>query len=150
MSGSLRSLGLTLTVAALASACATAPTQVTVTAPAPAAHPPAPPTLEGQWALAMLRDAPANARVTAPLKIQAGHAEGATDCRAWSASAPNSGMDLRLEALSDQPQSCEGAVKAIEEKYVSALKDVRMVQMRSGYLIMIDQNGRERLYFTRG
>lgn len=148
---SARSLGLTLTLAVAASACATTPAPV-ASAPAPqrASAPPAPPTLEGRWSLALLRDAPADARVSATLKIEADRAEGATECRSWTAAAPNFGMDLRFESLTDQPLNCDGERKPLEEKFVSALKDVRTVQIRSGYLVLMDSKGRERLYFTRG
>ena len=109
-----------------------------------------PPTLEGAWSLAMVRDAPAGAKLSATLNIAANRAEGATECRAWTAQAPNYGMDLRFESMSAQEQACDGQLKAAEAKYLEALSAVRTVQMRSGYLVLMDERGRERLYFARG
>jgi len=150
MSVSPRSLGVTLTLALAASACATAPAPVAVVAPPPAPAPPAPPTLEGKWSLAMLRDAPLGTRLGASLKIEADRAAGATVCQSWTALAPNFGMDLRFESLTAQELTCDGNMKAVEEKYLEALKDVRTAQMRAGYLVLLDADGRERLYFARG
>lgn len=144
------SIGLSLTLALSAAACATAPAPVA--APAPRVQPPGPPppTLEGQWALAMVRDAAPGVKLAASLKIDADRAEGVTACRAWTAQAPNFGMDLRFESMAAQEQACDAQMKAAEAKYLEALRDVRTVQMRSGYLILSDSRGRERLYFARG
>ena len=146
----MRALGLSVTMALSAAACATAPAPM-VTLP-PVAQPPgpAPPTLDGAWSLAMVRDAPAGAKIAATLKIAADHAEGVTQCQAWTAAAPNFGMDLRFESMTTQEQACDTQLKAAEAKYLEALSAVRTVQMRSGYLVLMDERGRERLYFARG
>ncbi len=143
-------LGLSVALAFAAAGCATAPVSVAVLAPPPPAALPAPPTLEGAWSLAMLRDAPAGTKISATLKIAADHAEGATQCRAWTAAAPNYGMDLRFESMNTQEQACDDQMKAAEARYLDALAAVRTVQMRSGYLVLMDERGRERLYFARG
>jgi heat shock protein HslJ len=146
----MRALGLSITLALSAAACATAPTPVAVAPPVAPPPGPAPPTLDGRWSLAMVRDAPLGARLAASLKIEADHAEGVTACRTWTAAAPNYGMDLRFDGLQDQELACDGNMRAAEDKYLEALAAVRTVQMRAGYLILSDQNGRERLYFARG
>jgi heat shock protein HslJ len=146
----MRALGLSLTLALATAACATAPVPVAVLPPAPPEPGPAPPTLDGQWSLAMVRDAAPGAKLAASLKINADHAEGVTACRAWTAAAPNFGMDLRFEGISAREQACDDQTKAAEARYLDALKDVRVAQMRAGYLILMDSNGRERLYFARG
>jgi len=146
----MRALGLSVTLAIAATGCATAPAPVAVLAPRAPDALPAPPTLEGAWSLAMVRDAPTGARISATLKIAADRAEGATECRAWSAQAPNYGMDLRFESMTAQEQACDSQLKAAEAKYLEALSSVRTVQMRSGYLVLMDERGRERLYFARG
>ena len=146
----MRALGLTVSLAIAAAGCATAPVPVAVLAPQPPPPGPAPPTLDGQWSLAMLRDAPVGAQLSATLKIAADHAEGATECRAWTAIAPNYGMDLRFESMTAHEQTCDSGLKAAETKYLEALAAVRTVQMRSGYLVLMDERGRERLYFARG
>lgn len=146
----MRALGLSITLALATAACATVPTPVAVAPPAPPAPGPAPPTLEGQWSLAMVRDAPLGAKLSASLKIRADQAEGYTACRTWTADAPNFGMDLRFERLNGQEQTCDGNMKAVEEKYLEALSATRTAQMRSGYLVLMDANGRERLFFARG
>jgi hypothetical protein len=146
----MRALGLSITLALATAACATAPTPVAVVPPGPPPPGPPPPTLDGSWSLAMLRDAPLGARLSASLKIEADRAEGVTACRAWKAAAPNIGMDLRFERIDGQEQSCDGNMKAVEQKYLEALEATRSVQMRSGYLVLMDQTGRERLFFARG
>lgn len=146
----MRALGLSLTLAVAVSACATVPTPVAVAPPAAPPSEPAPPTLDGAWALAMVRDAPVGAKLSASLRIEADHAQGVTACRTWTAAAPNIGMDLRFDAMQQQETACDGAMKAIEDRYVQALGEVRTVQMRAGYLILSDARGRERLYFARG
>ncbi len=146
----MRALGLSVTLALASAACATAPAPVAVAPPRAPDIGPAPPTLEGQWALAMVRDAPQGMKLAASLKIEADRAEGVTACTAWTADAPNLGMDLRFERLNGREQACDGNMKAIEAKYLEALKEVRMVQMRAGYLVLMDARGRERLYFARG
>lgn len=146
----MRALGLSITLALSAAACATAPTTVAVAPPVAPPPGPAPPTLDGRWALAMVRDAPLGTRLAASLKIEANQAAGVTACRTWTAEAPNLGMDLRFDRLQGQELTCDGNMKAVEDKYLEALASVRTVQMRAGYLILSDQNGRERLYFARG
>ena len=146
----MRALGLSLTLAIGLAGCATAPTTTSMIVPPQPTAGPAPPTLEGDWALAMVRDAPIGARLSATLKIAADHAEGATQCHAWTARAPNYGMDLRFESMSAAEQTCDAQAKALEVKYLAALADTRMVQMRAGYLVLLDERGRERLYFARG
>jgi hypothetical protein len=145
-----KSIGLSITLALSAAACATAPVPVAVAPPAPPPPGPPPPTLDGAWSLAMLRDAAPGLKLAASLKIEANRAEGVTACRAWTAAAPNFGMDLRFEGVSAQEQPCDAQLKAAEDKYLEALAQVRTVQMRSGYLILSDANGRERLFFARG
>ena len=54
-----------------------------------------------------------------------------------------------IDRLQDQAMTCDGNMRAVEEKFVAALKDVRTVQMRAGYLVLSDERGRERLYFAR-
>ena len=146
----MRALGLSLTVAVGLAGCATAPTPVAVAPQPPPGQSLAPPTLEGAWSLAMVRDAPIGARLSATMKIAADHAEGATSCRAWTAVAPNYGMDLRFESMNAHEQACDAQEKAMEAKYLDALNATRMVQMRAGYLVLLDEHGRERLYFARG
>jgi heat shock protein HslJ len=147
----MRALGLSITLALAAGACATAPTASVTVAPPVAPPPgPAPPTLDGKWALAMVRDAPLGTRLGASLRIEADRAEGITACRSWTAAAPNTGMDLRFERRQDQELTCDGNMKAAEDKYLEALAQVRTAQMRAGYLILMDERGRERLYFARG
>lgn len=144
-------LGLTLTMALAAAGCATTQTAAYV-APAPRGQPPGPPppTLEGAWRLAMVRDAPQGVRLAATLKIEANHAQGSTDCRAWTANAPNFGMDLRFNGITAREQACTDQVRAAEQRYLDALAKTRTVQMRSGYLVLMDERGREQLYFARG
>lgn len=147
----MRALGLSVTLAMSVAACATAPAPVAVLPPVAPTPYPAPPTLDGAWSLAMLRDAPAGAaKLSATLKIDADHAEGAGPCTAWTAAAPNYGMDLRFESMTAQEQVCDAQMKAAEAKYIEALSAVRTVQMRSGYLVLMDERGRERLFFARG
>ena len=146
----MRALGLSLTIAVGLAGCATAPVPVAVAPPPAPASPQAPPTLDGAWSLAMVRDAPVGARLAATLKIAADRAEGATQCRAWTAAAPNYGMDLRFESMTARAQACDAQQKAMEAKYLDALAATRMVQMRAGYLVLLDEHGRERLYFARG
>lgn len=146
----MRTLALSVTLALATAACATAPVPVATLPPGPPPPGPPPPTLDGQWSLAMVRDAPLGAKLSASLKIQADRAEGVTACRAWTAEAPNMGMDIRFERLNGQEQACDGNMRAVEAKYLEALQEVRMVQMRAGYLILMDERGRERLYFARG
>ncbi len=150
----MRALGLTLTMALAAAGCAT--TQTAAVSPAaPAsrvrAPGPPPPTLDGAWNLALVRDAPPQGvRLAATLKIEADRAEGSTACRAWTARAPNIGMDLRFERLTAQELACSDQVRAAERRYLDALAKVRTAQMRSGYLVLIDERGRDQLYFQRG
>jgi len=146
----MRALGLSITLALSAAACATAPTTVAVAPPVAPPPGPAPPTLDGKWALAMVRDAPLGTRLAASLKIEADQAAGVTACRTWTANAPNAGMDLRFERVQGQELTCDGNMKAAEDKYLEALAAVRTAQMRAGYLILMDEAGRERLYFARG
>lgn len=146
----MRALGLSLTLAAGLTGCATAPATVAVAPPPAPTIGPAPPTLDGAWSLAMVRDAPAGMRMAATMKISADRAEGSTSCRAWTASAPNYGMDLRFESMNAQEQACDAQQKALEAKYLDALAATRMAQMRAGYLVLLDERGRERLYFARG
>ena len=74
----------------------------------------------------------------------------AGSCRTWTATAPNYGMDLRFESMNAREQACDAQEKAMEAKYLDALAATRMVQMRAGYLVLMDEHGRERLYFARG
>lgn len=147
----MRALGLSVTLALAASACATAPPASISVAPRAAEPPgPPPPTLDGKWSLAMVRDAPLGTRLAASMKIEADRAAGVTACGSWTADAPNLGMDLRFTGMQGQEQTCDGNMRAVEERYLEALKAVRTVQMRAGYLVLIDDRGRERLYFARG
>lgn len=152
----MRALGLTLTttlaLALGAGGCATTQTAAAPAAPRPLhrAPGPPPPTLDGAWNLALVRDAPQGVRLAATLKIEADQAEGSTACRAWTARAPNVGMDLRFERLTAQEQACSDQIRAAERRYLEALGRVRTAQMRSGYLVLIDERGRDQLYFARG
>ena len=152
----MRALGLTLTttltMALAAAGCATTQTATVAVAPARHGAPPGPPppTLDGAWNLALVRDAPQGVRLAATLKIQADHAEGSTACRAWTARAPNVGMDLRFDGLSAHEQACSDQIRDAERRYLDALARVRTAQMRSGYLVLIDERGRDQLYFARG
>lgn len=149
----MRALGLTLTMALAAAGCATTQTAaVSPVAPVQRGRPPGPPppTLDGAWNLALVRDAPQGVRLAATLRIEADHAEGSTDCRAWTARAPNVGMDLRFDHLTAHEQACSDQVRVAERRYLDALAKVRTVEMRSGYLVLIDERGRDQLYFARG
>jgi len=153
----MRAVGLTLTMALCAAGCATTQSAtVYVTPPRESDLPgPPPPTLDGAWRLAMVRDAPQGVRLAATLKIDANQAQGSTDCHAWTAAAPNLGMDLRFDRLTADAdaahaQACTEQVRAAERRYLDALAKTRTVQMRSGYLVLMDERGREQLYFARG
>jgi heat shock protein HslJ len=149
----MRALALTLTMAIAAAGCATTQTAaVSAPTPRPLRAPPGPPppTLDGVWNLALVRDAPQGVRLAATLKIEADRAEGSTECRAWTARAPNVGMDLRFDRLTAREQACSDQIRAAERRYLDALAKVRTVQMRSGYLVLIDERGRDQLYFARG
>ena len=149
----MRAIGLTLTMALAAAGCATTQTAATTEAPAPRVsrnQPPAPPTLDGDWRLALLRDAPQGARLSATLRIADDRAEGASDCGAWTAQARNFGMDLRFDRLTGAgAQACSDQIRLLDGKYRAALSAARTVQMREGYLVLMDQHGSETLFFAR-
>lgn len=147
----MRALGLTVTMALAAAGCATTQAPAVAVAPPRAAPPgPPPPTLEGAWNLAMVRGAPQGVRLAATLKIEADRAEGISDCGVFTARAPNVGMDLQFNGLVTNEQTCNASVRAVEKTFIDALSSTRMVQMRAGYLVLMDERGREQLYFARG
>jgi heat shock protein HslJ len=138
-----------VTLALASAACATAPATV-ASPPAPTRAPgPPPPSLDGAWALALLRDAPADQRLAATLKLNGSRAEGQSACRAWSAEAPNFGMDLRFGAISAERRTCEPGADSLEQRYAAALAATRTATIRDGYLVLRDADGRDRLYFQR-
>ncbi len=146
-----RNGALALTMALAAAGCATTQQAPVAVAPrlGPAPGPP-PPTLDGAWNLAMVRGAPQGVRLAATLRIDADKAQGVTDCGPLSAQATNFGMDLRFDRL-NADRSCADTQKlAAQRTFLDALASTRTVQMREGYLILMDQNGREQLYFARG
>lgn len=144
----MRALALCLTIAA--AGCATAP-PVVVQAPPPRVEPPAPPppTLEGEWRLAVLRDAPTGANISATLKIDAAQASGAAGCRAWTAGAVNFGSDLRFADVTEATNACAPGDVQLERKVLDVVTATRSARIRDGYLILIDESGRERAYFKR-
>lgn len=143
---------LALTMALAAAGCATTQQEPVAVAPRLSDAPgPPPPTLDGAWNLAMVRGAPQGVRLAATLKIDADKAQGVTDCGAFTAQATNFGMDLRFDRLDAKDQACADTQKlAVQRTYLEALANVRTVQMRAGYLILMDERGREQLYFARG
>lgn len=144
-------VGLTLTMALAAGGCATTQAPTVAVAPPRVAPPgPPPPSLEGAWNLALVRGAPQGVRLAATLKIQNDRAEGVSDCGAFTARAPNLGMDLQFNGLVTNEQTCNANVRALEKTFIDALSSTRTVQMREGYLVLMDERGREQLYFARG
>lgn len=148
----MRAIGLTLTLAMAAAGCATTQSPAVAVAPPSRAQPPGPPppTLDGAWNLAMVRGAPQGVRLAATLKIQNERAEGVSACGAFTARAPNFGMDLQFNGLVTNEQTCNANVRALDKAFIDALSNTRMVQMRAGYLVLMDERGREQLYFARG
>lgn len=147
----MRAIGLTLTMALAAAGCATTQQEPVAVAPRLGPAPgPAPPTLEGSWNLAMVRDAPQGVRLAGTLKIDADKAQGVTDCGAFTAHATNFGMDLRFEHVNAQDAACADAQKlGVQRTYLTALSNTRTVQIRAGFLVLMDERGREQLYFAR-
>lgn len=147
----MRALGLTLTMALAAAGCATTQAPTVAVAPPRAAPPgPPPPSLDGAWNLALVRDAPQGVRLAATLKIHNERVEGMSDCGAFTARAPNLGMDLQFNGLVTNEQTCNANVRALDKTFIDALSNIRMAQMRAGYLVLMDERGREQLYFARG
>lgn len=143
---------LALTMALAAAGCATTQQEPVAVAPRLSDAPgPPPPTLDGAWNLAMVRGAPQGVRLAGTLKIDADKAQGVTDCGAFTAQAMNFGMDLRFERVNAQDAACADNQKLdVQRTYLTALANTRMVQIRAGYLILMDERGREQLYFARG
>jgi heat shock protein HslJ len=116
---------------------------------APQTQPPAPPppTLQGEWRLALLRDAPKGAQLSATLTIDQAHASGAAGCSAWTAKALNFGRDLQFDGLQESRGAC--ANDELAGTLIAILSDTREARINAGYLVLIDANGRERAYFSR-
>jgi heat shock protein HslJ len=105
--------------------------------------------LEGEWRLAVLRDAPSGIAIAATLKIDSAQASGAAGCRAWTAGALRFGADLRFADLTEGANPCAQSEAQLERKVLDVVTATRSARIRDGYLILIDETGRERAYFKR-
>lgn len=155
----MRRLSLTVLVLAAAAACASRPEPPPVVAaqpPPPAPPGPPPPTIEREWRLAYM-DGSVEAPSGLPtLKLSADtvngmQASGFAGCGAFSGAAPLKGISIKFDPItpSDAPD-CTAGAKLVQSQFVSALGAARRVTIRSGYLVLIDEFGRDRLYFTPG
>jgi heat shock protein HslJ len=154
----MRSLSASLILLA-AAGCATAPPPPVIVAkpePPPAApEPPAPPppTIERAWTLAFIEGVsdPLPTSPTLTLKpdtLNGLNVEGFSGCGAFSGPAPLSGVSIRFGAMAAaQDPACTPAARALESKFLLTLGDTRKLTIRSGYLVLIDDIGKDRAYF---
>lgn len=147
----MRALALAMTLAA--AGCATqTPVAPAPPPPPPQAPPPAPapPTIDGDWFLVLARDAPQTAKLTGAIRIaDRKAANGSFACRTWTGEAASFGTDLRFNNVSPTPVTCEASVQSLDDRLFEALTATRRAAIRNGYLVLIDDVGRDRLYFQR-
>lgn len=153
----MRRLSATLVMLAVAGCASTPPPPVVVAAPQPILPPgPPPPTIERTWRLAYLFGAPESLPTTPTLTLavdaaKAVKASGFGGCGEYSGPGSLQGISLRFEGLTPAAhEGCNPDAKTLETQFVATLADIRRVTIRSGYLVLIDLNGRDRAYFTPG
>ena len=154
----MRRLSATLLVLA-AAGCASAPAPAVVEAPRapPNAPGPPPPTIERTWRLAFMDGAPETLPVAPTLKLAADtvnglKASGFAGCGEFSAPASLQGISIQFERVAPAPATtdCGAEAKKLETAYVAALASTRRLTIRAGYLVLINESGREHVYFTPG
>lgn len=153
----MRRLSATLVLLAAAGCASTPPvvTEVVVPPPPPVAPGPPPPTIERLWRLAYLDGAPETLPVGATLELKAAEtgltAKGFAGCGEFEAPAPLTGISLRIDAVAPAvPPECAADARVMQNQFVAALTATRRVTIRGGYLVLVDEFGKERAYFTPG
>jgi heat shock protein HslJ len=79
-------------------------------------------------------------------------ASGFAGCGAFSAPAPLTGISVRFQSLipSAPSEPCTPEARSVEQNFVATLSATRRLTIRGGYLVLIDEGGKDRAYFAPG
>ena len=156
----MRRLSATLVLLSLAAGCATAPPPAAppISPPKPAPPPgPTPPVLEGGWRLMFLDGISGALAPGQTLKLARDAASGGLSatgfggCGEYASAATRTGVSIQFQSVVPAPkEGCETAIRALESQFVTALTTARRLTIRGGYLVLMDESGRDRAYFVPG
>lgn len=157
----MRRLSASLLLLAATAACATTPPPVVVAKPEPPPEPPPPapppPTIERAWRLAYMDGVQEGKSLTPTLTLAPDATAGLTasgfaGCGAFAGPAPLTGISVRFQSLAPTPpaEPCTPEARVLENQFVATLSATRRLTIRGGYLVLIDEGGKDRAYFAPG
>jgi heat shock protein HslJ len=78
-------------------------------------------------------------------------ATGFAGCGDFTTPATRAGVSIRFTMPTPAPkESCPSEVRILENQYITALSAARRLTIRGGYLVLMDEGGRDRAYFVPG
>lgn len=76
---------------------------------------------------------------------------GFAGCGDFSGAAMRTGVTIQFTGVAPTANAtCASEARVLENQYVTALNVARRLTIRGGYLVLMDEGGRDRAYFVPG